>query len=120
MENSLLMFTNSCRQCNNYIHSVLISCCRSQKRGSTFLPREDDEKTASGRSDINRSQAWATSGPWATPGPRSTLMWPVTYICSFLDSFFRIENMLKIQKISNFSKIYLKSYYFYAFNTSSN
>jgi hypothetical protein len=36
--------------------------------------------------------------PSATSGPPSTLMWPASYNFIILDSYFNIENMLKIQK----------------------
>ncbi len=47
-------------------------------------------------------QAWATSGSRATCGPPSTLMWPTSFIFSFLYSFFYFENILK----SNLSLFY--------------
>ena len=44
-------------------------------------------------------QAWATSGPRATYGPPSTLMWPASYIRSFLNSYIDYENTLNIKKV---------------------
>ncbi len=44
-------------------------------------------------------QAWATSGPRATYGPPSILMWPASYIWSFLNSYFDYENTLNIKKV---------------------
>jgi len=44
-------------------------------------------------------QAWATSGPRATYGPSSTLMWPASYIWSFLNSYIGYENTLNNKKV---------------------
>ena len=49
---------------------------------------------------ITLDQAWATSGPRATCDPPSTLMWPASYVWSFLTSNVDIEHILIIQKIS--------------------
>ncbi len=66
--------------------------------------------------DLNST---ATSGPRAKFGPRSTLMWPASYNFIILDSYFNIENMLKIQKkyLISDKKIALNLYLFYAFGT---
>ncbi len=39
----------------------------------------------------------------ANYGPLRTLMWPATYVCSFLNSYFDFGNMLNIQKMSALS-----------------
>jgi len=44
-------------------------------------------------------QAWATSGPRATYGPPNTLMWPASYIRSFLNTYIDYENILNIKKV---------------------
>ncbi len=41
-------------------------------------------------------QAWTTSGPRATYGPPSTLMWPTSYIWSFLNRYFDTLNVKKV------------------------
>jgi len=48
---------------------------------------------------VGLDQAWATSGPRATYGPPSTLMWPASYIWSFLNSYIDYENTLNIKKV---------------------
>jgi len=48
-------------------------------------------------------QAWTTSGPRATYGPPSTLMWPASYIRSFLNNYWDYENALNIKKIFTLS-----------------
>jgi len=48
---------------------------------------------------IGLYQAWATSGPRATYGPPSTLMWPASYIWSFLNSYIAYENTLNSKKV---------------------
>ena len=54
------------------------------------------------KAEVALVQAWATSGPRATCGPPSILMWPASYVESFLTSYFDIESMLKIQEMSSF------------------
>jgi hypothetical protein len=44
-------------------------------------------------------QVWATSGPRATYGSPSTLMWPASYIWSFLNSYIDYENTLNTKKV---------------------
>jgi len=44
-------------------------------------------------------QARATSGPRATYGPPSILMWPMSYILSFINSYIDNVNTLNIKKI---------------------
>jgi len=46
-------------------------------------------------------QAWATSGPRATYGPPSTLMWPESYLWSFLNSYIDYE-VIEYQEITCF------------------
>jgi len=36
---------------------------------------------------------------WATSGPPNTLMWPTSYIRSFLNSYIDYENTLNIKKV---------------------
>jgi len=45
-------------------------------------------------------QVWATSGPRATYGSPSTLMWPASFIWSFLNSYIDYENTLNTKKVS--------------------
>ena len=67
-------------------------------------------RVATNRLAMPLQQAWATSGPRATCGPPSTLMWPASYVWSFLTRYFYFENMLKICFIV---KITLRSYFFW-------
>jgi hypothetical protein len=46
-------------------------------------------------------QAWATSDPRATYGPPSTLMWPASYIWSFLNTYIDYE-VIEYQEITCF------------------
>jgi len=56
-------------------------------------------------------QAWATSGTRATYGPPSTLMWPASYIWSFLNSYIDYE-VIEYHEITCFiTKTTLKSVY---------
>jgi hypothetical protein len=51
-----------------------------------------------------------------TCGLQSLLMWPASYICSILDSYFDVEKQAKNKKKIIFvSKITLKSDYFSSF-----
>ncbi len=53
-------------------------------------------------------QAWATSGPRATYGPPSTLMWPASYVSSFINSYLDLENTLTTEYYLIYHKNNLK------------